>query len=157
MQGLNLEIKHAPGRTIQAVDALSCMPSGNVELSEHPNRDDLSTPLNDEAILHVAVEPQAPSISDLVNLYRSDSGQGDLFTDQAMARATDKHQNILVREDRLPSDDERTLPPEPHEPLQVEYPNLLLPEDEKLMYDTYINNDMINFIYNILDKGRRQK
>ena len=38
LQGLNIEIKHGPGKTIQAVDALSRMPSGNSPLTEHVNK-----------------------------------------------------------------------------------------------------------------------
>ena len=98
------------GRTIQAVDALSRMPTGNVELSKHPNQEELSTPLNDD-VMHVTVEPQASSISDLVNLYCSDSGHGDLVTKQAMASASDKQQDTLVKEVQPPSDDARIWPP----------------------------------------------
>ena len=54
LQGLNLEIKYAPGGTIQAVDTLSCIPSGNKPLTSHPLYDDL--------VMNVAMDGPRPAI-----------------------------------------------------------------------------------------------
>ncbi len=50
---------HTPGRTIQAIDALSQMPSENKLLADHPNLKELKRPL----VLNVPVH--CPSVSDI--------------------------------------------------------------------------------------------
>ena len=64
---MDTEIKHAPGRTIQAVDALSRIPSQNKIMAEHPNHAELKRPLREELVLNAPLDFHPPSISDLLN------------------------------------------------------------------------------------------
>ncbi len=60
---MDLDIRHAPGRTIQVVDALSRMPSENKLLIDHPNRKELKRPRREDLVLNVPV--RCPSVSSI--------------------------------------------------------------------------------------------
>ncbi len=148
LQGLNMEIKHAPGRTIQAVDALSRMPSGNDPLADHVNRADLELPLNEEIILNVAADGPRSSISDLVNLFRNQSSHGDLVTDQGVKGTTPKNVQPPTLNDSTDvevdsdvnenSDDDEPLDENP--PMEFAYHKLLMPADGDLIYADFVSH-----------------
>ncbi len=79
---LDIDIKHAPGRTIQAVDALSRIPSQNKTMAEHPNRAELKRPLREELVLNAPLDFYVPSVSDLLNESLEDEGRGNEVTRQ---------------------------------------------------------------------------
>ncbi len=132
LQGLNMEIKHAPGRTIQAVDALSRMPSGNAELNDHPNKSQLEQPLYDEIVMHIAEDRSRSSISDLMDLFRDNSRFQDEVTKQATRAASPAAEGDSIDSDS--NEDQE------NDQLQLAYPKLLIPEDEKLMYQNFLSD-----------------
>ena len=69
-----------PGRTIQAVDAVSLIPSGNKPLKLHPDEKTLEHPLYDDLVMNVAMDGPLPSISDLMDKYHGESGHDDEMT-----------------------------------------------------------------------------
>ncbi len=86
LQGMDIEIKHAPGRTIQAVDALSRIPSQNKTMAEHPNRAELKRPLREELVLNAPLDFNVPSVSDLLNESLEGEGRGNEVTRQHAQR-----------------------------------------------------------------------
>ena len=70
----------------------------NVELEEHPNEVDMSTLLNFHLIMHIAVNHKYSSISNLVNLFRTQSRHGDLVINQALGESIPQEEQ--TRENR---------------------------------------------------------
>ena len=65
---------------------LSRMPSGCVQIHEHPDRKQLSTPLNDLCVLRVAKACDCRSILELVHCYHDSTLQADAVSKKAVAQ-----------------------------------------------------------------------
>ncbi len=97
LQGMDIEIKHAPGRTIQAVDVLSRIPSQNKTMAEHTNHAELKRPLHEELVLNALLDLHPPSISDLLNETHEYEGGGDEVTRQHMHGLRDARSQTAVQ------------------------------------------------------------
>ncbi len=147
LQGMDIEIKHAPGRTIQAVDALSRMPSQNKTMAEHPNRAELKRPLREELVLNAPPDFHAPSISDLLNDSLENEGRGNEVTRQYAHRMRDLRAEVIESdqsEDETETDDvtdegEETEVEMVDDPITFVFPQLA-EEDALNLSENYENN-----------------
>ena len=104
---MDIEIKHAPGHTIQAVDALSRIPSQNKMMAKHLNCAELKCPLHEELVLNAPPDLHPPSISDLLNEMREYEGVGDEVTQQHLHHMWDgRAQNEARIQADMESDDD---------------------------------------------------
>ncbi len=138
---MDIEIKHAPGGTIQAVDALSHIPSQNKTMAEHPNCAELKQPLRKELVLNALLDLHPPSISDLLNETREYEGGGDEVTWQHMHQLCDVRAQMA---DQIPAEVESDDDDDPNtelldNPIVFAFPQLA--EEAALdLHEKYMNN-----------------
>ncbi len=139
LQGMDIDIKHAPGHTIQAVDALSRIPSQNKTMAKHPNRAELKQPLREELVLNAPPDFQVPSISDLLNETRENEGGDDEVTRQYLCkmRQAQKESDTAVLADSDTDDDSDTELSD--NPITFVFP-LLATEVALELHEQYLNN-----------------
>ena len=138
LQDMDLDIRHAPGKTIQAVDALSRMPSANKTLAEHPNKKELKRPRREDLVLNVPV--RCPSISDIFLDAQAAEGKNDEVVQELMAER--EHEEESAGTETGDSADECENPNEVTDPVRFAFAKLI-DDDEETLREMHANNTRI--------------
>ena len=126
---MDLDIRHAPGRTIQAVDALSRMPSENKLLIDHPNCKELKRPRWEDPVLNVPV--RCPSVSNIFLDAQEAIGREDEVVRELLGERDQNVENAGVTSDKNSTDEDEENQ-SVADPIQFAFPKLMDDDDDKL-------------------------
>ena len=136
MQDMDLDIRHAPSRIIQAVDALSRMPSDSKLLTDHPNRRELKRPRRELLVLNVPLHCH-PLVSDLFLDAQEVAGRDDELVNEPLAACGHNNETAGVP----PNNDSGELTdqlPTVENPVQFAFPQLV--DDDEGLCRNYLHN-----------------